>query len=429
MSKLKVLLSAFAVSPYRGSEGGLGWSVATHLALYHDVTVIYGDLSDEVHKFELEKYFAENGSTPNLKFHFVAAPKLAKVLDRVHLVPGLWFLHYVAYNLWQEKAYREAKLLHSRERFDLVHQLTYATFRAPGSMWKLPIPFFWGPVSGAADVSLGYRRVLGVRGTVGYALRAVSNYVQKRLSPAVRRAARAARLTWVCTPAEMSVIQAYGGKAAYQLEVGTDLALLQLRNRSVGEKLRVVWSGIMIPRKALILAIESIAKYSGPVEIELHLLGDGPERRRASERASELGIQKNLVWHGNVSRPKALSVMAASHVLIHTSLLEATSTVVLEALSLGLPVVCHDSCGMAAAITSGCGIKIAQRSPEESVSGFASALETLATDARRYKMLADGAAVRANELTWKRKVEEFSEAYAEAVTLKHSQMTLDSKAC
>ena len=37
---MKVLLSAFACAPYRGSEPGVGWNWAMALAKYNDVVVL-----------------------------------------------------------------------------------------------------------------------------------------------------------------------------------------------------------------------------------------------------------------------------------------------------------------------------------------------------------------------------------------------------
>ena len=38
--RLRVLVSAFAASPVRGSEPAVGWNIPLHLAKDHDVTVL-----------------------------------------------------------------------------------------------------------------------------------------------------------------------------------------------------------------------------------------------------------------------------------------------------------------------------------------------------------------------------------------------------
>ena len=69
--------------------------------------------------------------------------------------------------------------------------------------------------------------------------------------------------------------------------------------------------------------------------------------------------------------------MSRAHVLLHTSLAEATSTVILEALARGLPVVCHDACGMRIAVDDRCGIKVPLIDPNTSIKGFSRAIGLL----------------------------------------------------
>jgi glycosyltransferase involved in cell wall biosynthesis len=137
-------------------------------------------------------------------------------------------------------------------------------------------------------------------------------------------------------------------------------------------------------------------------------------------------VDSKVIWHGHVPHSEALSIMAEGHAFIHSSLLEAASTVVLEALSLGLPVVCHDTCGMAHAVTADCGIKIPLRNPETSISGFAQAIEAIANDSQLYDRLSLGAIERARELTWDRKVERFSGAYVAAATMTREEQKRQS---
>ena len=61
---MRVLLSAFGFSPYRGSECAVGWNIARELARLHDVTVVTGDVRDGENEYL--RYAAENGEVPNL---------------------------------------------------------------------------------------------------------------------------------------------------------------------------------------------------------------------------------------------------------------------------------------------------------------------------------------------------------------------------
>jgi glycosyltransferase involved in cell wall biosynthesis len=147
----------------------------------------------------------------------------------------------------------------------------------------------------------------------------------------------------------------------------------------------------------------------------LEILGDGPEAERWKDLAASLGLQERIHWHGMLPRDRALEVMSSSHVLAHTSVKEGTPHVVLEALSMGLPVICHDACGMGTAVTSACGIKVPLEEPGRSVEGFREAIDTLLVNPHLLQELSRGALARAAELTWDSKIQRIDRAYREAL--------------
>jgi len=90
--------------------------------------------------------------------------------------------------------------------------------------------------------------------------------------------------------------------------------------------------------------------------------------------------------------------------------------VVLEAMSLGMPVICHDACGMGVAVDETSGIKIPTRNPETSILGFREALKRLWTEAGLLTKLSEGALQRALNLTWESKVRLVDKAYRQIST-------------
>ncbi|MBM9532177.1 hypothetical protein JWG42_18650, partial [Desulfoprunum benzoelyticum] len=55
--RLKVLISAYACSPYKGSEPGVGWGFVAELAKHHDLWVI---VEEEKFRADIERYLDEN---------------------------------------------------------------------------------------------------------------------------------------------------------------------------------------------------------------------------------------------------------------------------------------------------------------------------------------------------------------------------------
>jgi len=127
---VKILISAFACQPGRGSEPGAGWGWISGIAKFHQVHLITTELGKE----------AIEATAHNVTVHYLPIKKL---------LPGT--LGWLAYYLWQWRAGGLALRLHKLERFDLCHALNYFSWRVPSFLWRLNIPFFWGPLGGAQN--------------------------------------------------------------------------------------------------------------------------------------------------------------------------------------------------------------------------------------------------------------------------------------
>jgi len=145
-------------------------------------------------------------------------------------------------------------------------------------------------------------------------------------------------------------------------------------------------------------------------QVILDVLGGGSETQRWEGLSRHLSLQ-GITWHGQLAYRDALERMGQADLFVHTSTREATSTVVLEALSLGLPVMCHDACGMALAIDDTCGIKVPFVCPEQSILGFRNALNQILQEPGLIQKLSEGALRRASALSWDSKVKQLAESY------------------
>lgn len=412
--RLRVLLSCHYFSPYRGGEAAVGWNFASRLARDHDVTVVCGDLGDETPTLDdWRRYVSENGEMPGLRVEYVPPGALVRVLHRLHSLPGCWFLYYQAYRFWQKETLRVASRLHAEQAFDLAHQLTIITWREPGYLWKLGIPFFWGPINGAALMPWAFLPTFGAGGGYRHLTRNLLNLLQTRLARRSRAAARTAAKVWAVTCEDKDLVEkVWGGKAETMVETGSSLRedVIPVA-RKKGEPLRVTWCGIIEARKALHLLIAALAALGRKGEWELHVIGEGPDRATCRERAGRLGIGERIQWHGLVRHEEARNLIASGHLLAHPALKEGTPHVVLEALAAGVPVLCHDACGMGIVVDERCGLKVPLESPSVTIEGFRSALARLLDETGLLERLSSGARARSIELSWDNKLAQISEAY------------------
>src|SRR4051812_38674221 len=114
----RILIGAYAVSPVRGSEPGMGWHLCRSLAAYHDLTVLCspGTPGPERNAFrdEIESHVRRHGPVPGLTFRFVDHPFWSYLCQREQ---GLRrrTVYYSGYAAWQRAAYRAALGFHRRE--------------------------------------------------------------------------------------------------------------------------------------------------------------------------------------------------------------------------------------------------------------------------------------------------------------------------
>lgn len=333
MKRLKVLISAHEFSPDQGSECAVGWNLVTGLNRYHDVTVLYArgsQFEPDAYERAVTAYYANHPKPEGLEFIAIPQPAstlriatLNKRLFSSRSVIGLPMLYYIGYRYWQKQVYRTARALAGP--FDLSHHLTSISYREPGYLWKLEIPFVWGPTGGTTNISLPFYPHIGLAAASHETLRAISNHLTVWLSRKIHRAIQKSTLIYAFTAKDCRMFQRRAmGRVEIMLETGCG-----------GE----AESGLPAPGKVV----------------------PQPASRRIS-------------FTGWLNHDQVLEHMRQSDVLVHTSYREGTSHVIMEALSVGIPVICHDISGLSIAITEECGIKVPLRSYKESVAGFRQAI-------------------------------------------------------
>ena len=173
-----------------------------------------------------------------------------------------------------------------------------------------------------------------------------------------------------------------------------------------------MWVGKFDFRKQLSLALRAIAATKNK-RILLNVYGTGTDEQVSAAKAlsNSLGIIDQVIWHGNRPNHEVHEKMCSSHIFLFTSVYEDTSTVVLEAVSNQLPVVCFDACGMAAVIDETVGRKITLSSPTQSVKDFAKVLNELEADRGLLKQLSLNCRQRQEELSWDNKAKQMLELY------------------
>lgn len=403
---LRIVVSAYACSPYKGSEPGVGWGFVAELAKRHELWVI---VEEEKFRADIEQYLSECPEFSESVHFFFLRKQRNRWLRKLWPPSYYWY-----YRRWHEDAYELARKLHAEVHFDLAHQLTMVGFREPGYLWKLGIPFVWGPVGGMGVFPWRFLPVVGGYGALYYLGYNLLNLWQMRFSrrPSLAAATAGCGLIAASPENQQGAKKYWNCASTLMSEVGLPpVALAVPHGRGAGEPLRIIWTGLHTPGKAMNLALQALAELPAEVNWELHILGHGPRTGAWQSMSHKLGVAARCHFHGWLPRDEALQVMKSCHLLLITSLRDLTSTVTIEALALGLPVICLDHCGFANVVDETCGIKVPVSRPAKVIAGLAEAVARLDADEPWRFHLAQGASRRAQDFSWERKADVVEEIY------------------
>jgi glycosyltransferase involved in cell wall biosynthesis len=110
---------------------------------------------------------------------------------------------------------------------------------------------------------------------------------------------------------------------------------------------RFISVGRLSPEKGQAGLLEAFASVCAKSpELELMLVGDGPEALRLKDMAGRLGIKDRVRFAGRCSEDEALRHIADSDVLVLSSFMEGLPIVLIEAMALGTAVIASRVAGI-----------------------------------------------------------------------------------
>lgn len=412
--RLHVLMCAGACHPDLGSEFAVGWQWVTAAAQHHRVTVITGDAHGTL--AAIQKRLDQD---PDLKKNLAVRalpwfdPPGSRMLEQLWVaIPPIYYWHY---RRWLNQAAAEMRRVMEQDPVDIVHQVTYICYREPGKAWTLGPPFVWGPIGGTQDVPWAFLPSLGLYDGCRHAARNVLNWFDLHWRREVSRAMQtAAGLSAVASDTREEIRRVFGRPSVVIPATSCGNGISARRSVRGDEPVRFVFSGLHIARKGLPFALDALARLRD-IPWSLDVLGSGPLTELWKRRAERLGIADRVRFHGFLPRAEAVQVMAAADAFVFPSLQEGWPTVVIEALSLGLPVVTTSQHGMADMIDETCGFPLRVDSPGQLVNDLAEALRILAVNRETLHSLSAGARRRAEHFSRDRQIRAIDSLYRDAI--------------
>lgn len=246
---LKILVNAYACSPYLGSEPGMGWNFIQAICKNNKVVVITE--LDEFKK-DIEKKQIESPELfENLTFYYI---------KRIHnnKIRKIWPpSYYWYYKAWQKEVYKLVIKLDLEYDFDIIHQLNMVGFREPGYLWKLNKPLVWGPIGGLEISPWKLLPSMGLYGMFFYGCRNIFNQYQMHFLNRVKKCANKCDILISATQETKDKIKQLWKKDSIIIpEVGLLDEFEKPQFRARGPIMKVCWSGQHTPENLSIYLLK-----------------------------------------------------------------------------------------------------------------------------------------------------------------------------
>lgn len=430
---LNVLIDAYAIAPNWGSEQGMGWNWISNLAKFCNLYIITeGEWQREIEQSlyaamsnNMDKSVNPTGLTRQQAehMHFFYLPVSAEIREMCWN-QGTWKF-YMYYEQWERRALEKAKEIISTYskvpggQIDIVHKLNMICYREPSYLWKIKdIPFVWGPVGAYGmypkaflkDAPMSFRFKMYIKDTI--------NYFSFRYNSRVRKAMkRADAVIGAYKETHAAIREIYHPEAILINETGAVVNENAQPHASDSEEFKLIWVGKYDHRKQLGVAIQTMNLLKHKKNIHLYVLGGGYDAdvTRYKDMVAKLELENNVHLVGKVPNVKAKEMMASADLFFFTSIDDATSTVVPEAISAGLPIVCHDTRGFGVIVDDKIGLKVGVKNPEYSVREFAKIIDDLEAHRDVVRKLSTGCIERQNQISWEANAKKMVEQYELAI--------------
>lgn len=388
-----ILVSAYACEPLKGSEPAVGWNWVVELARTNKVHVITRANNQAI----IEEYIPTEVER-NLIFHYYDTPSIIRKLKKKDR--GLYF-----YNIcWQIGILSVAKRILINEKIDYSIHLTFGSMWMPTFLPILKIPFIWGPIGGGECVPKSFLCVLPIKQRIVQAFRYFLN-ATAILNPFIMIPCLKAKIILARTPNTLNAIpRCFRHKVKILLETAMEESIFNYEKTNYdSDDINIIISARLISIKNIPIAIRAFRYVKTNKKWNLIIIGSGPDLKIIKK---EIVAQKykNIEIIPFMPRNEALQKIVSSDIFLFPSLKEGGSWALMEAMAIGLPVICVNWAGMAVETTKDSAIQIPVTNPLQMEKDMGAALTYLIENAEKRRELGLAARKRIKDVfSWKNK--------------------------
>lgn len=414
---MKIVLITYPTSPFRGSEFSVSWNYIINMSKFHELYVLYGTSGNGFGNVSELKNWLKYNKLNNVHFIDIHVPNnlissIFAFCRKVNYTYG----SYIQYKYYYKQVYKKTQEIIKKENIDVIHYLNPIGFKEPGKCWKISnIPYIWGPIKAVENIPFALYKALSFKGKINALIKLILHNIVFLTFPNIRKAFKRADFIFAAVPKTVVLLKkVYNINSIYLPENGInkmerDNPIQYIPQK---ERLNIIWIGRLDEFKALIILIDALKKVNNK-KWHLHVVGDGYLKDKLKN--SSKSISSNITWHGTIPRIEVLRLLSSMHLHVITSLSEATSTVLLEAMSYAVPTITLDHCGMAGVVCEKCGIKIPIKSYKQVVNDIAIKIDYIIENPNYINILSRGVIECSKKYMWEKRIEIFNDIYNKAV--------------
>ncbi len=405
-----ILITAYAINPYKGSEDGTGWNISRELAKDHKIHVV----TRKNNQPEIERYLKENNDPilKNMHFHYYDLPKWI-MFWKYKLGERGYVLYFY---LWQ--LFLPLFVKRNRIKFDLSHAVNFHSDSHPQFLWTLGKPVFWGPIGHHPPVPSAYlNHVYGRKNWLKDRLYNTVKFIMRNFDPFYYISKWTAKRIFVINSGINKSVGAQPEKIIVLPAVAHNLIPAEVDKKNQTQ-FTILAVGRFVYMKGFDITIRAFAQFYNNLnkeeqtKVKLKLVGKGEELERMKQIIASENIGSAVEIIKWVKKDKMQQIYRDASVFCFGSH-EGAGMVIPEALSYGLPVVCFDNYGPGELCDETCAIKIPYGKYKQSVTDFAQALNKLYVNPNIYNTYTINARQYAQEnFHWSTKADTINKAYA-----------------
>ncbi len=397
---MNILYIAYSCNPFAGSEDKIGWCVPYESSKTNKVYVI----TKEEQREPVEKYL-QSHPLENIKFYYVDIPNFYKKIFKGFMYSG-------RLNVWNRRVLPLAKKICADQKIDVVHQITPIEFRAIGDYGKIAnIKFVCGPLGGGESLPNGLKDYAKGHEIIEVVRSGINRWYRFKL----RITGKLNRCDYIMfANRETRDFLGLDGNVPLVTEIAADEISIEERTvpKDINKELVFLFAGRMVYRKGLELLFDAIMEIPDEWKYIVKIVGTGPELSHLKHRC-ELNslLSAHVQFMGAVEYSEMQREYEMSDVLIMPSIRETTGTVLIEAMSQGMPIITINKFGGAILVDENTGWLYSGENQKSYIAGLKNAMVACIVNPKEVERRGQNARKKVKDYTWKRKCDQYEKIY------------------